>query len=433
MTLRGFTRGRGEPVAAPRVGLFGLLGSGNIGNDASLEAVLAYLRDAHPDAIVDAMAMGPEVLREKYAIMAIPLLWCRKYENRVPGGLSMAIKVLGKSVDAFRTASWVRRHDVVIVPGMGVLEASLPLRPWGFPYAMFLLCASGRLFGTKVALVSVGANRINQRATRWLFNSAARFAFYRSYRDNQSREAMRQRGLDISGDRVYPDLVFAIPEPPSAPGDPQIVGVGVMMYQGTNDDRQQAHEIHAAYLQTLKGFVRWLVDGGRKVRLLVGDTYDHGVVQEILADQREHRPDLGSAWVVAEPVSSFAELTRAIAPVGTVVATRYHNVICALKLGKPTISLGYAQKNLELMANVGMSEFCQSANSLDLDLLIQQFTELERRSVQLSQTIGERNAANARSLEDQFALLSSVLFPAGEAAPDRAGRQPLNKSSRRWP
>ena len=68
-----------------------------------------------------------------------------------------------------RTASWVRRHDVVIVPGAGVLEASLPLWPWGMPYAMFLLSASGRLFGTKVALVSVGAGIINQRATRWLF------------------------------------------------------------------------------------------------------------------------------------------------------------------------------------------------------------------------------------------------------------------------
>ena len=35
---------------------------------------------------------------------------------------------------------------------------------------------------------------------------------------------------------------------------------------------------------------------------------------------------------------------RAMAPVGTVVATRYHNVMCALKLSKPTISLGYSRE-----------------------------------------------------------------------------------------
>ena len=48
-------------VAGPRVGLFGLLGSGNVGNDASLEAVLAYLRADHPDAVIDAMCMGTVV------------------------------------------------------------------------------------------------------------------------------------------------------------------------------------------------------------------------------------------------------------------------------------------------------------------------------------------------------------------------------------
>ena len=54
------------------------------------------------------------------------------------------------------TASWVRRHDAVIVPGMGVLEVTVPMRPWQTPYSMFLLSVSGRLFRTKVAYVSVG-------------------------------------------------------------------------------------------------------------------------------------------------------------------------------------------------------------------------------------------------------------------------------------
>lgn len=36
-----------------RVGVFGLLGSGNLGNDGSLEAVLGYLRTEHPDAPVE--------------------------------------------------------------------------------------------------------------------------------------------------------------------------------------------------------------------------------------------------------------------------------------------------------------------------------------------------------------------------------------------
>ena len=82
---------------------------------------------------------------------------------------------------------------------------------------------------------------------------------------------MRQRGLDVTQDHVYPDLVFGIPAPPYDPGDAQTVGVGVMAYYGTNDDRRQADEIHASYVEKMKSFVRWLVDSGRRIRLLVGD------------------------------------------------------------------------------------------------------------------------------------------------------------------
>ena len=425
MTVRGFTSRRRRPIgAAPRVGLFGLLGAGNIGNDASMESVLRYLRAEHRDAILDAMCKGPEQVRVHYGIEAIPLLWYQKYEQRASGVTAIALKVLGKGVDAFRTVSWVRRHDVVIVPGMGVLEATLPLRPWQTPYALFLLCASGRIFGTKVALVSVGANVMNQRLTRWLFDRAARLAFYRSYRDIGSREAMRQRGLDTTQDHIYPDLVFSIPAPPYDPGDAHTVGVGVMAYHGTNDNRRQADEIYASYVAKMSFFVRWLVDSGRKVRLFVGDAGDDRVLQEILADLQIHRPDLKPARVVAEPVTSFAELTRAMAPVGIVVATRYHNVICALKLSKPTISLGYAAKNLAVMADAGLSEFCQFASRLDVDLLIEQFMELENRSAQLRRKIAERNIANARLLDDQFVTLSAVLFPAGEPAYAAAERKP---------
>ncbi len=176
----------------PAVGLFGKIGAWNTGNDASMESVLGYLRSQHGEAVVDAMCTGPERVTELYGVPAIPLFWQQRYEDRVSGAASVALKVLGKGIDAFRTAAWVRRHDVVIVPGAGVLEASLPLWPWGFPYALFLLCASGRVFRTKVALVSVGAAAIRQPVTRWLSNTAARLAFYRSYRDAGAREAMRR-------------------------------------------------------------------------------------------------------------------------------------------------------------------------------------------------------------------------------------------------
>lgn len=401
-------------TGSPRVGLFGFLGSGNIGNDASMEAMLGYLRADHPGAIVDAMCMGPEQLRSRYAIAAIPLNWCRKYERRVPRAAVPGVKVLGKFVDAFRIAAWVRRHDVVIVPGMGVLETTLPLRALGGPYALFLLCACGRVFGTKVALVSVGANVSRQRLTRWLYRSAARLAFYCSFRDTGSLEAMRPRGRRSGPDLVYPDLAFCLPAPTDLPGDPRIVGIGVMDFHGTNDDRRRAGQIYASYVRQIKAFVLWLLDNGHSIRLFVGDTAgcDDEVIAEILGYLKTERPDLRDGQVVAEPSTSFADLMHAMAPAGAIVAARYHNLICSLLLAKPTISIGYAAKHRALMAGMGLSDFCQPADGLDSDQLIQQFTELRNRSAELRVRIAERNAAHAGRLADQFAALSARLFPA---------------------
>src|SRR3954449_12881980 len=66
---------------------------------------------------------------------------------------------------------------------------------------------------------------------------------------------------------VLPDLVFALPTPPHDAGDPRTVGVGVMAYYGGNDDRWNADEIHARYLENMKRFVRWLADSGHRIRL----------------------------------------------------------------------------------------------------------------------------------------------------------------------
>ena len=114
--------------------------------------------------------------------------------------------------------------------------------------------------------------------------------------------------------------------------------------------------------------------------------------------------------------STYQELIRELAPVGMVVATRYHNVMCALKLCKPTISLGYSQKFISLMADMGLAEFNQFADSPDVDRLIEQFKELESRHAELRQQMAERNAAHRQSLADQFAVLSRLLLPASKPA-----------------
>ncbi|MEU8824867.1 polysaccharide pyruvyl transferase family protein [Streptomyces sp. NPDC048636] len=397
-----------------RVGVFGLLGSGNLGNDGSLEAVLGYLRARHPEAAVDALCGGPETVTARFGIPATRLHWYRGEYRTASRAGAIAGKGLGKLVDVFRTASWVRRHDVVIVPGMGVLEATLPLRPWGFPYSLLLLCASGRLLRTRVALVGVGAAPIGNRPTRALVRWSARLATYRSYRDTQSRDAMREMGVDTARDEVHPDLAFALPTPPVNGPDklsvpPGHVCVGVMAFHGGDDDRARAEEIHRRYLDGTTRFVRALVADGRRVRLLTGDRCDAPVVAAIL-------DAVDSPLVTAAEVASLADLMTEMAAADSVVATRYHNLICALKVGTPTLALSYAAKSDALMDRMGLATYCHPAREVDADRLLDQFRALEKHSAELRQTLAERNVTAARHLEHHFTALTTALFPTADHA-----------------
>ncbi|MFH8220645.1 polysaccharide pyruvyl transferase family protein [Streptomyces sp. NPDC018057] len=400
----------------PRIGVFGLLGSGNLGNDGSLQAVLGHLAARYPDAAVDALCGGPEAVTARFGIPATRLHWYRGEYRTASRAGAVAAKGVGKLVDIFRTAAWVRRHDVVIVPGMGVLEATLPLRPWGFPYALFLLCASGRLSGTRVALVGVGAAPIGNRATRALVRWSARLAAYRSYRDAPSRDAIRAMGVDTSRDRVHPDLAFSLPVPPpdEPPAPPGRVCVGVMDFHGGDDDRDRADEIHRRYLDGTIRFVRALVAEGRPVRLLTGDRCDAPVVAAIL-------DAVDSPLLSAAETASLADLMRETAAADSVVAVRYHNLICALRTGTPALALCYAAKSDALMAQMGLAAYCHPAREVDADRLLEQFRSLEKESAELRRTLAGRNRDAARRLEDQFDALTAALFPA--AGPDHALRE----------
>jgi len=408
-----------QRIEGHRVGLFGLLGSGNIGNDASMEAVLRYLHTRHPSAVIDAMCSGPKKLTAKYGIDAVEMFCFEGHKSRLSSPTASLLRVPSRILDVFRISAWVRRHDVVIVPGVGVLEASLPLRPWNTPYGLFLLSASGRLFGTKVAFVSVGAGLIRQRATRWFSDRAARLAFYRSYRDEGSRDAMRRRGLDTE-DPVFSDLAFSLPRPTchrDGEGDWSTIGVGIMAYGGSNDDRSRAQDIYCSYVDNMKTLVRSLIENERRVRLFVGDTdADEATAREILADARAFRPDLDESWVVAEPVSTFRELMEAMEPLGAIIAIRFHNLVAALMLFKPTIAISYSPKHTALMSEMGFGEFCHSVDSLDVPTLIQQLRELERCPRQLRQTLIARNAEKIEMVESQFAELDEIVFGRGAAS-----------------
>jgi polysaccharide pyruvyl transferase WcaK-like protein len=297
----------------------------------------------------------------------------------------------------------------MILPGTGILD-DFGERPAGMPYDILKWCLAARLAGTRIAFVSIGAGPIRNRLSRLLMISAARLAHYRSYRDLQSKEFMASAGFDARADAVYPDLAFGLPAPtPVPPIDPNVlrVGVGVMAYRGWFGFAEGGQSIFSRYIGKLAMFVVYLLDSGHDVRLLTGDDDDIIAVEAIQAAVRELRPDSKLAYA---QVNSLSDVMGQMALTDIVVATRFHNIVCALKMCRPTISLGYARKNDVLMEEMGLGEYCQHIETFDVETLVAQFSQQVAAREKHEHTISARLVELGAQITRQDAcLLSSVI------------------------
>ncbi len=98
--------------------------------------------------------------------------------------------------------------------------------------------------------------------------------------------------------------------------------------------------IYRDYVSKVTTLVTRLLASGRQVRLLIGDKGDIEAARDIL----EQLAPAEANKVAFEPSASLHELMQQIAKTDVVIASRYHNIVCALAMGRPTISMAYASK-----------------------------------------------------------------------------------------
>jgi polysaccharide pyruvyl transferase WcaK-like protein len=411
---------RAEPKT---IGLFGFFGSGNFGNDGSLEAMLLFLRRVRPDADLACICVDQEVVETAYNVRTIAV-GSPKPSTPVLRALDkLLLSIPHRLHNWFRSFWHIRAFDVLIIPGTGILD-DFATGPFGAPYALFRWCLAARLCGTRIAFVSIGAGPIHHPVSRWFMKSALRLAEYRSYRDANSRDFLQGIGIDAAGDPVYPDIAFSLPAPerrapPAEPDRPLAVGLGVMAYYGWRNDVDGGAAIYDAYLRKLTRFALWLMEQGFRVHVLMGETTDARAVQDLVRAVEAERPDLAREQLVAQPSHSLHGLMRQMAETDAVVATRFHNVVCALKLGLPTLSLGYAKKNQLLLEESGLGEFSQPVESLDVDRLIGQFQTLLPRRDDHARAIGQANRLRDERLRTQEAMLTGQFLHKVEEAGQR--------------
>jgi polysaccharide pyruvyl transferase WcaK-like protein len=401
------------PSEPKLVGLFGLFGIGNLGNDGSLEAALRFLRTTAPQQRLLCICGNPQEVARRFGLEAVPI--CYRPSVSGAGRTRLRLrKAAAKGTIWLHALQQLRRIRVLIIAGTGILDdfGTWPLA-WPYDLACWLLLA--RLMDVKIVFASIGAGPIHHPVSQWLMKAAAAAAHYRSYRDPVSKAFMESIGFDTRHDPICPDIAFGLPAPARTrgqdePGRPLLVGVGVMTYSGWRNDSSRGAAIYAAYLEKMTAFVVWLLDRGHAVRVLMGDHADRRAVDDLLRAVRATKPEGAKRSIVFAPALTLHDVMEQMADTDLVVATRYHNVVCALRMGKPTISIGYADKNDALLAEMGLADYCQNIERLDVEHLEMQTLQIIADRASVEDRIRRAISRFEIRLREQEDLIASMIF-----------------------
>jgi polysaccharide pyruvyl transferase WcaK-like protein len=188
------------------------------------------------------------------------------------------------------------------------------------------------------------------------------------------------------------------------------VAVGIMDYRGWRANDPQSEAIRHDYLSKISSFICWLLERGFSAKLVMGDATDRhaldGIMQRLttsLSEEDLSRVESGSA-------ASLHDIMNEMSKADVAVVSRYHNLVCSLKLARPTISLGYARKNDDLMEDFHQGRYCLHIETFTVDGLKAMFDELlDNRSLIELQIRQAKERWQDQLLEQQLLLQESLL------------------------
>ena len=394
-------------ASAPRIALWGHFGALNFGNECTLGALIHNLRLRLPAAELSCICSFPEDTASRHNIKAVALR-SRGDGIQAPNLPRILRKLWWAGVEArawWRAWREAGRYDALVVAGTGILtdngEGAL-----GLPYELFKWTVASRLRGRKVIFLSVGTEAMASPAARFFIRHAVDLTHFCSFRDEHSKERIEAIGAGAKG-VVFPDLAFSLPPPAltTEPADPQHlrIGVGVYNYRNRGEAGAEDAKEYASYLDTLCSFIEWSVAQGHSVRLLAGDlAYDDEVRSDVVRALQQRGFDTSAAHFTNEPIGSYQELFTQLAQIDVLVATRFHNIVLSLFLGKACVSLSHETKNLAVMTSVGLGNYCQELEHLNRQTILDHFQHLLSERVELEARIAETAHANRARLQDQY-------------------------------
>jgi polysaccharide pyruvyl transferase WcaK-like protein len=394
----------------------GNFGNGNLGNECTLQAILHNCRQYLPGAEIAAVCTNPDAVSKMHGIRAVRITdRGGRAKKRIHSGFVKLFRILLFEIPAeirrwIKTFRTLKGVDMLIMTGTGMITDD-DGGSWGMPYEIMKWSVIAKIRRAKVLYVSVGAEPIRNWKTRYFFKLSLHLADYRSFRDLYSKEYLEGIGMNVTSDPVYPDLAYSLPSSEDLYSEGHrrmgnVIGVGLLDYSGQGRSYRRNEIDHLNYIRSVVDIIRWLLENEYAVRILIGDMkYDNPVRLEIktLVEQIGYRYDSGK--IFDESICTVSDLLSQLSETEMIIASRFHNVLLALMLNIPAISLSYNAKNDALMKEYELGEYCQKIDQIDIERLKKQFIDLKYSAADLVPSMGKKTEEFRRQLTIQYGII----------------------------
>jgi polysaccharide pyruvyl transferase WcaK-like protein len=335
--------------------------------------------------------------------------------NRVPG-LRTRLKTVRAwiagvqrefrhSMEGYR---FLRTQDLLVVSGGGQLDEDWG-GPWGHPWSVFKWGALARIAQVPFVFVSVGACKVTSTTGRFFLQMALRFARYRSYRDQHSKEVAASLLSSSVRDSVVPDPAFSLPPaelPPPAglrslAQGRRVIAISPIAFARPQSWPQEDDALYDRYLRQMAQVISCLLERGDFVVIVRSALSDESVLPELV-----RYLDEGSKKRLHVPaIATWKDLVALLLDVDFLVASRLHSTILGFATQTPTVAVSFDPKVDWVMEDVGQTDCLLQIRDFTAEDVIRTLDRIKlRRGAVLEQIASYRHRIRSVSALQYDAL-----------------------------
>lgn len=420
--------------AHTRIGLLDHLGHGNLGDDATLDAVMSNITRRSSGAEIIGLSLNPVDTQKRhgipcYAIRRDSKLPPGTYKSHVNGvGTKEKLKALfshcqpilaiARAMNAIliRIPSLVlhelffliesfrimRSLNALIICGGGQLLDSWG-GPWKFPYTLFKWVLLAKLARKQIYFINVGSGPIDHALSKRFIKDALRLSDYASFRDPDSLQLVNSIGFTRKSE-VVTDSVYSLDMDGLRGGQGNsTVGFSPMAYCDPRVYWDKNQAVYDCYIRKLALFASWIMGNNRRLMLFSTEIqFDSAAIDDVATAVQRTTYGTSAHSVIRKHVTTIQDLLSIMSSMDYIVTSRYHGVVFAHLMNIPVLAISHHPKVATLMREVGLSEYCIDIRRFDVDALITKFSHLVDNRDKVKETIASHTACYKARLSTQF-------------------------------